>query len=191
MPVVRVAPRFVCQFAQIYAGDGRHQKGAAAARRAMEEGHGRRNASVGERSQAVFSCDKERGRCAVVFRLPLLGDTRQAAGEDSAGPSAVVTGESTTVRDAGNDADSRAGVHCCSHSSVSSHGALAVQVMVKGSGMGLAECSSGSCVRTLLMAAFYHLVVLLSVFLSSCLLVCPSVCLSVCLSVSQLVSLSV
>ena len=73
------------------------------------EGHGRRNASVGERSQAVFSCDKERSRWAIVIRLPLLGDRREATGEGSAGPSAVVTGDSTSVRVSGQNADSRAG----------------------------------------------------------------------------------
>ena len=50
------------------------------ARRAMEEGHGRRNASVGQQLQAVFSCDNERGRWPIVIRLPVTAAQRSHRG---------------------------------------------------------------------------------------------------------------
>ena len=78
MHVVRTATRFVSGFTRLRNWNERHQKSAdGAARRALEEGHGRRNASVGQRLQAVFSCDKERSRWAIVIRLPVTAERPQ------------------------------------------------------------------------------------------------------------------
>ena len=105
---------FVCQFAQteFTQADERHQKSAAAARRAMEEGHGRRNASVGrvpvdDHKQCSAAIKKGVGaQLSFVCRCSVTLDRTQ--GRTVQVPVRWPQ-ESPPPFDAGNDADSRAG----------------------------------------------------------------------------------